>query len=178
MHAGLLPTLAAAALAPSLAAGCELSEPPAGWRDARIAVGADCSFTEAGHTFHLDGSGPAPKDLGGGRIGQRWTWATNCGAREELVVVDCTTREAIGIEGRPYEQGTIGGTSVDLLYAPKGPIRLTARSTVPALAAIASAAGLTAWTDVSARLRDLKPRNRPDPYCGCRLFYPDSDGAK
>jgi hypothetical protein len=46
------------------------------------------------------------------------------------------------------------------------------------LATVAERGGLTYWTDVTERLRGMKPRNRPDPYCGCRVFYPDSDGAK
>jgi hypothetical protein len=165
------------ALAAGPAAGCAIDGPPPGWRDARIAVGADCSFTEAGSTYELPISGRAAVDLGDGRIGQRLESSGYCTQSEFLLVVDCNRREMISITGVEYGNDLTGGFSVDQLYAPRGAIRLSRRPSVGQLVSIAERAGYEYRLGLPEFIDDLGRRNRPDPFCGCRLFYPDSPGA-
>jgi len=177
MRAALLTALSLACL-PALAMACELAEQPAGWRDEPIKVGADCSYENAGASFNNPRSGSAAVKVGNGLIAYEATESNACGYNEHLVVVDCNSGKMIGIEGRGWENGTFGGTRASLLYAPKGGIRLNDKTTLDKLADVSKRRGYTYWTDVAARIGALKPRNRSNPYCGCKLFYPDSAGAQ
>jgi hypothetical protein len=177
MRAALFTALTLACL-PSVTTACELAEQPAGWRDEPIRVGADCSYENAGHTFYNDVTGSAAVKVGNGLIAYEVTQLSNCGYSEHLVVVDCNSGEMIGIEGKAWENGTFGGTRASLLYPPKGAVRLNAKTTIDGLVTLAERKGYTYWLDVEARLAALKKKNRPNPNCGCKLFYPDSAGAQ
>ena len=162
-----------------------IPEAPANWRDAPVKVGADCSFAQAGETHYGYLSGNAPLDVGNGRIGQRWLHDNGpCASGESLVVADCNTMEIVRISGQLDPKNPIvmsgGGemTSVDHLYPPMGKIRLTTSTTVGDLIVTAEREDYDYVTNVMGYLAKLKPRNRFDPFCGCKLFYPDSVGAQ
>ena len=172
--------LAAAVLAglPSLGLGCVLEPQPPGWRDARISVAADCSYTGAGDSSYRDISGEAPVAVGAGLIAYEVSEIGACELDGHLVVVDCNSGETIGIQGISHVAGTMGTQSVAELFPPKGGIRLNSRTTVAKLAEVSRRRGYTHWLDVPARIAAQKPGNRANPYCGCKLFYPDSEHAK
>jgi hypothetical protein len=176
----LTPAFAAAAIAclPALAAACAGPVAPDGWKDARVSVGPDCSYSGAGSEYGFDILAGKAVDIGGGRIGQRVTEEGACSSNQYLLVVDCNDGGMIGIGGVPYGNELSGGLSVKLLQAPHGAIRLTATTTVADLVAVARANGYSYWQDVPERIAKMKRRNRPDPACGCRLFYPDSESGK
>jgi hypothetical protein len=171
--------VAALASLPSETLGCVIDEVPAGWRDPPISVAPDCSFTEAGQGYYDAYSGAAAKDNGNGLVYQTFSRAGGCpGTTETLVVVDCNSREMIEIRGKEYPAADGFGYSVGDILAPKGAIRLNARTTIAKLEATSKRRGYDYGLDLLQRLGELRKRNRPDPYCGCRLFYPDSAGAK
>jgi hypothetical protein len=166
-------------LAPSLAAACVIDETPSDWRDPPISVLPDCAFSEGGQAYMAFFDGSAAKDMGNGLIYQTYSQASQCpGTSETLVVVDCNTREMVEILGEEYPAADGFGHSVKGILAPNGAIRLNRRTTIAKLMATAERKGYEHWQDVLGRRDWLKARNRPDPYCGCRLFYPDSAGAK
>jgi hypothetical protein len=170
--AGLLAAMPVGALA------CELPGVPADWRDPPIAVARDCSFREAGDRYGYNITAGPAVDVGGGLVAQGWDIGEGCGVAERVVVVDCATGEGIGVEGEPWDNGLQGGRSVTALYPPEGKLALHAGTSIAELAAISAREGYDHWTDLSARITAIRAQNRPDPYCGCRLFYPDSAAAQ
>jgi hypothetical protein len=173
-----LAPLLIALLVPVTAEACVIDEAPPGWRDEPVQVNPDCSYTNGGQTFNNQIDGSAAVKVGNGLIAYEVTDYNACGYFEHLVVVDCNSGQMIGIDGRPWEDGTFGGTRASLLYPPKGAIRLNSKTTIDKLVQVAERKGYTYWQDIEARLRALKKKNRPDPTCGCALFYPESAGAK
>ena len=121
--------------------------------------------------------GAAAVNMGGGLIGQRIVKRLGCGWDEEIWIVDCKSGEMIGIMGVPVPE--LGMTRrADLLYPPAGNLRLSTTDTVPDIAAMATRAGYDHWTDFSERLAQISGQNPPNPTCGCRVFYPQSEGAR
>lgn len=147
-----------------------------------ISVGADCSFTVPGPvTIYTDITGAAPVNIGGGRIGQRVTRGFGCGYDEEIWIVDCNSAEMIGIAG-PQLADMNDSRRADLLYPPEGALRLSPETTVADIAAVAAREGYDHWRDITLHLAEthrashpeIVRTGRPDPACGCRIFYPDS----
>jgi len=166
----------------SAAVACEPMRPPAIWIDKKVKVLADCSFTQAENRFDEALLGAPAVDIGGGKVGQKVeAWAI-CTKHERLIVVDCQAGEGMFIEGTvdPKNSGDLGGGParlISMIQPPHGPIHLTGDSTIPALAAIAKSAGLDYTTNLAKELGQMEKRNRFNPFCGCRIFYPKSAGA-
>ena len=161
------------------AAACQFVHFDRTWVDAPISVAPDCSFSGAeDHQWRSLRGGPAV-DLGGEAVGQRIEFFS-CSITESLLVVDCQNREMISIFGEPVHPAGVvpNHYSVDLLYPPGGAIQLTSETTVGQLVVISEAEGYSYHTNVLDRLNRMEPHNRYDPYCGCRLFYPESAGAQ
>ena len=98
-------------------------------------------------------------------------------------MVDCLSLEGILIDGLEVRNGGyIGGAGpdviVDLLYSPKGKIRLTKSVTIEKLAAVSRAEGYDFTTNLQAAFATEKKKNRYNPFNGCKIFYPDSPGAR
>jgi len=72
----------------------------------------------------------------------------------------------------------MGGRLAANLRPPEGPIVVSAASTIAELENAAATAGFRATTDVVAQIALMEPRNRFDPFVGCRIHYPDSHGAE
>lgn len=156
---------------------------PEFWRDKPIKIFSDGSFDEAGDDFYGTLSGKAPVDIGEGKIGQRIIVGDFCSYGERLLVVDCISLQAIVIYGRedPDDPGFDGGMPPDklaMLYSPHGKIRLTKSVTIEELAAISNAEGYKYDADPPKTFASVKKKNRYNPFNGCKIFYPDSPGAK
>jgi len=177
MRAALLAAMTLACV-PSLALACVIDMPPPDWRDPPISVRSDCSFSDAGQGYFDFFVGSEARDLGNGVVHQTYSQTGQCpGTSETLVVVDCTTGEMVEILGKEYPAADGFGHSVKDILVPKGAIRLNARTTIAKLVATSERRGYEYWRDVTSRRDYLNPQNRPDPTCGCRLFYPDSAGG-
>ena len=68
-------------------------------------------------------------------------------------------------------------SSITEIQHPKGPIRLSKMS-VSEVAAVAKAYDYTFTVDVMGEIGKMRKKNRYDPFMGCKIFYPDSIGAK
>jgi hypothetical protein len=124
-------------------------------------------------------SGAAVIDIGGGKTGQKLSTNLYCGTAENLMFVDCERAEVIVLEGAYTDSsGGVSNTSIAPIQQPQGPIGLRASTTVADLAAVAAGADIGYTLNIFAELAREKPRNRFDPFCGCKLFYPDSAGAQ
>lgn len=148
----------------------------------------DCSFDSEfayrrhGYSAVASVSGGVVRDLGNGRVAQRVTYAGSCNVTERLVFVDCMSMEFIAIVGEPPDPSLPAAAGltekrVVEIQKPRGQIQLGSNSTVLGLAKIAEAQDYDYTRDPNDLLEGLKRRNRFDPFCGCKLFYPDMPGA-
>jgi hypothetical protein len=165
----------------SAALACEPPiKPP---KDPRIKTQADCSFTEGqGGYFWPMTAGPAVK-IGAGKFAQKLTSVYDgglCGIElERLLVVDCDAVEDVLFDGRHINEHVESGTEIASIQPPKGPLALTASATLASLKTKATRAGIEFEANsIAARAAETKRRNRFNPYCGCKLHYPDSAGAE
>ncbi len=173
----------AAALFAVMAAPALACEPAGGDGpdvDHPIRVGAQCDYSMAAQRDrYIYATGRPVVNIGGGKIGQRHEAGHGCSAGERLMVVDCTTAEVITIEGI-YVLNDGASPSVQsvsaLQRAGGGPIGLGPKTTVAELVRIAKAHGFD-FSLGSDTYSSVEPRNRVDPYCGCKLYYPGSVGA-
>jgi hypothetical protein len=146
-------------------------------RDLRVEALPDCSFQNARETDDL--SGNPVVDIGGGRVGQKLVENRICGTGEQLMFVDCARAEVIVLDGAYTDStGGVSNSSIAPIQQPLGPIGLRPSTTVADLAAVAAAEDIGYTLNIFAELDREKPRNRFDPFCGCKLFYPDSAGAQ
>ncbi|WP_299986858.1 hypothetical protein [uncultured Ruegeria sp.] len=140
----------------------------------------DCSFEHSGRGKWNYFGGNAVVDIGNGRIGQRIKSGQGCSPRDALFFQDCTTGESIVIEGKYFNSGIAGHvpTSIDLIQKPDGPIGLTSATTVPELEQIPVEHRYSFTKDVQEFFGRTEDHKRIDYTCGCKLYYPDSPGAK
>ena len=170
-------------VAPAALCACTPIDPNHTVVDTPITVYSDGSFKNASADDSVTFlRGNPVRDIGGGRVGQVIeTNGGSCGLFQELLFVDCTSGQAIIVNGtRPAIQPADGPElfeSTRALQPPEGPLALTAASTVAQVAALATAQGWASTTDLPARIAAMDPQNRYDPFFGCKAFYPDSTGA-
>jgi hypothetical protein len=167
----------------SIAHACLPPDKPAFWRDRPIRVHPDGSFDRAEDQFYFTESGLPVVDVGSGKVGQRIRTESFCGSGEKLLLVDCIAAKLIVIDGQvnPAKPDDFGGgpsNSVDMLYPPHGRIRLTKSTSIAGLVQVATKAGYEFETDPAVAFEMKNKKNRYDPFTGCRLFYPESAGAK
>lgn len=132
--------------------------------------------------------GQAVVDVGGGRVGQVVSGLPDafCPNDERLLFIDCTTSEAILLDGRsrkiPESMERLlmgaGPPTVRQIQPPYGPIGLTKDITVGEVAAIATKHEIGFTRDLEVMSANVIKRMRYNPYQGCKIFYPDSPGAK
>lgn len=143
-----------------------------------IEVSADCSFEHAGLQNEHAG-GPA-NDLGNGRISQ------NLGSEYEVMVADCETKQAILLSSPTKVVNDVcGPTDVWLgpVSGPKGYLTLKEGETLEDLVRIAKARSVKVNVDAGSINIDpwgdvVRRREFVNLFCGCKLYYPDSPGAK
>lgn len=166
-----------------IASRAELREP--------VTIKPDGSFrTLSANTYKRDEQGGyratafeggVIRDLGSGRVGQRISskWEA-CSGTEELLVVDCNALEGIMLTGKEPEIGIAGAsyTSIAEIQYPKGPIRLTKTTTVDQIEATARRHDINYTRALYGHFDEMPEHKRYNPYQGCKIFYPDSPGAK
>lgn len=158
-------------------------EPPLNKADAidnRIRVGPQCEYDNAApDDNYLQVNGKPVVDIGGGKIGQRQSSSDSCFFAQQMMFVDCSTAELIVIDGINEDSGIagMGAQSVTKLQrAGGGPIALGPKTTVAELARISDRHSFDYKLGADI-YRRVEARNRVDPYCGCKLYYPGSAGA-
>jgi hypothetical protein len=164
-------------MVPSASLACEPAD-PIETLDDPVVMGADCSFSNGG-TYDQEGATEAV-NVGGSVIGQKYYSGGACSNFEQLLVVDCGRGEAILIEGLEVDAMVGGGydRAIAPLQRPQGPIGLTSKTTISGLAQLSDANGFTYTLNVLGLSQRESRRNQYDPFCGCKLFYPDSAGAQ
>lgn len=160
----------------------------------RVSVLPDCSFENAGPTFRFEPGeryksdpndnthGEAAKDQGFGKVSQITVYGAPCYTSESLVISDCSTKESISISGSTPGPDHIGfsGHSYSLIeysIAPKGPLRLPTSQPLSDYVELARKHKIWVYEDAVAMQASWKQKDRFDPFCGCKLFYPESRGA-
>jgi hypothetical protein len=166
---------------------CEGEPLPAHIIDLPLEVSDDGSFRYAGEVDNsINGrflwgevGGNPIVDIGNGRVGQKLFAYGACLQVEKLLFVDCSNDVLVLFYGEGSD-GLGGGwlSSISAIQAPDGPIRLSATSTVEQLEGVAKANKISFTRDLIKIVDASKERNRFDPWNGCKIFYPDSLGAK
>lgn len=172
-----------ASVVASVAMACE-PLPPHLVKDPKIRKSADCSFSEGQWGYHGPHTGGPAVRIGEGKFAQKLTSFYDgglCGIElERLLVVDCDKVQDVLFEGRERdpEAHSETGTEIRSIQPPKGPIALKASSSLEQLKTAAKRARIDfAENTVRGLAASTKRRNRFDPYCGCKLHYPQSQGA-
>lgn len=159
---------------------CEPAVGPGPEVDHPIKVGDQCEYSLASeYDRDMYATGQPVVDIGSGKIGQRHEAGHACSAGESLMFVDCNTAEMITIGGIYLVNDGAAPTvqSVTALQtAGGGPIALRPETTVAELVKIADNNGFEYRTDAEM-YSNVEKRNRVDPFCGCKLYYPSSLGA-
>ena len=152
-------------------------------KDPKIEKQADCSFTEGEYGSIGPLEGGKAINIGNGLVGQRLSNYFDsglCGIEaQELFLMNCTTGEDLVFEGAPLNGDPYNqGREIASIQHPKGPLRLGPDATLEQLASVARRSGIEYKTNsIRARAKAIKRKNRFDPSCGCKLFYPGSVGA-
>ena len=171
----ILTAIAAPAWAcePAVGEGPEVDHP--------IRVGAQCDYSMASrYDRDMYATGRPVVNIGAGRIGQRHEEGHGCSTGETLMVVDCNSAEVITIDGIYLRNDGASPTVQSVTALQKGaggPIGLGPKTTIGELARISDRHGF-GYTLGPETYSSVEPRNRVDPYCGCKLYYPGSAGAQ
>ena len=149
--------------------------------DLKVEYVADGSFLNAGAPpYRNDLSGDPMVVLGSGKLAQRiHDNGGDCSYHDQLLFVDCNIAESLLIEGRGHSADNPSFrsySSIELIQPPHGPIAVTAALTIDEIIRLADASGIV-YADARQAWATLQHWNRPDPFFGCQLFYPDSPGA-
>ncbi|WP_147235135.1 hypothetical protein [Ruegeria sp. A3M17] len=145
------------------------------WWNKKVNMSRDCSFVGGGRDDFLGGE-PA-QDLGAGRISQV---VSDFGA-ETAVVSDCETGEQVQVNGfwREAESAACqSSTKVVRYLKPNGSLDLSLGASIKELSSEIVSLGYSVRQGVTFDDRRARPRDYPDFFCGCKLYYPDSPGAK
>ena len=152
-------------------------------RDRRAIQARDCSFEYGGNRDEVAG-GPTV-DLGDGRIAQNqyWNWIGRSTTVQRglgsVFLVDCGTGETAEVFGWLVSETSCGPDySMEGVVAPDGPLDLHHGANLSEFVEQAEKLDIAVRLDAITISDDLRPRNNVDFFCGCRLFYPDSPGAR
>ncbi|UUV05017.1 hypothetical protein [Ruegeria sp. YS9] len=140
----------------------------------------DCSFRNGGRgQFAIFGGKPVV-DIGNGRVGQRIHSGEGCSPDESLFFMNCADGTGIVVEGLHYSSEIAGyaPSSIDLIQKPLGAIGLTSETTVSNVEEVATKNRYTFTKEVRDFFGRSENHKRIDYTCGCKLYYPDSPGAK
>ncbi|MFT4958969.1 MAG: hypothetical protein ACI92Z_000041 [Paracoccaceae bacterium] len=163
-----------------LAAGPVLAcSPPSNSPDENLSAraAADCSFDGGGQQDWTTGG--LARDLGNGRIVQI---ITDFQRPELALVTQCTTARQITVFNPTGDNTTCGLISdIAIHIAPNGRLDLSVGDTLADMEIQVSAKGFDTFESISTHFTvasGMPTRDIPDFYCGCKLYYPDSSGAK
>ncbi|WP_209597670.1 hypothetical protein [Ruegeria sp. HKCCSP351] len=158
----------------SEAVACSIVTPP-WWANEKVKTAKDCSFTGGGRFDYL--SGDQAHDLGDSRVYQVLYEFTG----ENAVVTDCNTAEQVQVYAFDESAQTAACESpakVVNYLKPSGPIDLSVGKGIEDLSSKIKRMGYRASRGVKFDEIGARPRDYPDFFCGCKLYYPDSPGAK
>lgn len=146
------------------------------WANKSARPAKDCSFEGGGR--HDWTSGEAAIDLGNGRVMQI---IHDVHSPETALVIDCEKNEGIGVYNPVGEETSCGlWSDIKEHLTPTGKLDLSVGENLDHLSEYVVAKGFKAdgggWQLNNAML-EVSRRDTPDWTCGCRLFYPDSEGA-
>ncbi|SFJ27980.1 hypothetical protein [Jannaschia pohangensis] len=169
------PTLACSPLLPDTRTSVEII------RGSRpVEVTAQCAFTNGGGSDNLSGGDAV--DLGNGRVAQSLLYNNVA-----VLVSDCQSREATMFYA-PVDESkgpftTCGPTDFLTTLGPDAIVDLSAGATLTELVEIVTPAGLRETDPIRALNtapwgKPVPRKDRIDLLCGCKLFYPDSPGAR
>ena len=148
----------------------------------RVKTNPDCSFRRAGKTMEDVGEGQPALDIGNGRVSQVVSFGEHsCMVDEFLIVQDCGTGDTVMLRGL-IDPANDGGTgiqhSVRMLAERVAPLSFNEAVSLDAMSARAQQVGSSVSADVKDFLMPFRKKDRFDPNCGCKLFYPESTGAQ
>ncbi len=146
------------------------------WQNKSASPNPDCSFDGGGR--HDWTSGEATRDLGDGRVLQI---IHDLHSPEQAIITDCSASLQIVVTNPEGRESSCGfWSNIDEHISPRGDLDLTRGESLKELAIYVEGEGFTlaSFQWVVGNVGDeLRPRDIPDFYCGCRLHYPDSPGA-
>lgn len=144
----------------------------------------NCAFDRAGRGPYGFGYAKEAQKIGGGLVAQSIHFGDCCVDNNALLVTDCGRSEAALFYGNPNSEqfAAVRSSSIKYIQPPYGPIALTSKATIPGLIAKAKKRNVY-WSGDVAELwkrNGFLPANikRFDPFCGCKLHYPETPGAK
>lgn len=148
----------------------------------RVKYASDCSYVNGG--VHDDYFGAAAKDGGKGRVLQ-FTFRRDDYAKSDMLisvsVADCTEQSFVVLDGVLTEAGSSCGPEYALKndILPNGPIDLSAGQDMDGFEAHLEKHNASYSRYNGSELEEAwMRRDRLNPYCGCKIFYPDSPGAR
>ncbi|MDA7963059.1 hypothetical protein [Ruegeria sp.] len=158
----------------------------------KLVVEKSCAFSKGGRKKYDTFSGEPVIDLGNGHIAQKLITGTNCMSRLNLFVSDCSTGQGIVVFGKrvgPVKKSDESGhktvssaqgpdATIDLLQEPLGPLGLNSQTTLLDVRRTSIEHNYRAETNLRWFFSRHETRKRIDYTCGCKLYYPDSPGAK
>jgi hypothetical protein len=120
---------------------------------------------------------------GKGRFVQRIDFsAYGCSGQETLLFVDCNSAQSLLLfGGQDPELDRFEGyswSSIRVIQPPFGPISVTGDTTLESLTAAARKGNVSYIVDAEVVFADVQTRDRYNLFNGCKMFYPDSLGAK
>jgi len=145
-----------------------------------VEVTAQCAFSKGGVNDDLRGDDAV--DLGGGRVAQNLFYNNFA-----VLVSDCESREATMFYAPVDEsKGPFSTCGPDDFLPTLGPdaiVDLAAGATLTELVEIVKPAGLREADPIRALNtapwgKAVPRKDRIDLLCGCKVFYPDSPGAR
>ena len=171
---------------------CSLQLAPRDWVDPPLAYyPADGRFEDASGTYHAQFFGDAVRDLGDGIVAQKMHRSSGCATHTEMLTVDCSTTVALTVTDRlashpRLDRGDLGfslhfSVTHGLLtshYERLANFPEVGPASMAAILGEARQKNLLATFDVEEQLARMEPRNRFDPFIGCKIYYPDSAGAQ
>jgi hypothetical protein len=146
-------------------------------RNSRVEVAEDGSFEQAGEFDWW--SGQPVRDVGNGVVAQRQRDG-GCAVTEILLLVDCPTGRAVDVFGA-YDPDLpeLAGfyfRGLDAILAPTGPLTIRRGDSFDQIVRSAQSLDITVEGTLN-NYHGIPSWDRPDPFFGCKLFYPDSAGA-
>ncbi len=146
---------------------------------APMTTGDQCRFENAGNWRWTTEGGPVTA-FGGSLVAQKLT-TFGCGKDEEIRVSDCETGELVTFFGTTCGGPilTIPFSTVECFDGTDGLLQMSQSSTLSQLAESAERNGVQFRSEtISEQFEDFPINRRPKANCGCKLYYPDSPGAK
>ncbi|MEP3948518.1 hypothetical protein [Ascidiaceihabitans sp.] len=155
------------------AVACSVAQPD--WNK-RVKHSDTCSFYYAGANDM--GAGKDAVDQGNGLVSQELSFFFASG----MAVVDCTsaTSAIVWAKNPPQDEQTSCGETLPISahLPPTGALDVSGIGSVAGLVQFAATNGFRTTADANDLNKNQRRKDRFDAFCGCKLHYPESAGAK